>query len=55
MSKQLSKDESAVFDLVKSVVERTIQNLNEVEQVGGIGRYRVYDEFLKEFRIKAYK
>ena len=51
----MSRDEKEVFDLVKSVVDRTIEKLNSIEQIGNVGRYRVYDEFLKEFKFKAYK
>ena len=53
--KKWSRDESVVFDLVKGEVERLIERLNTIESIGNVGRYRVYDEFLKEFRIKAYK
>ena len=47
-------DTSITFDLIKSVVERTVKELDELEKVGGIGRFEVYDEFLRQFRWKAY-
>lgn len=51
----MNEEDSATCDLIRDEVERTIERLKSIKQVGDMPIYSVYAEYIKQFKMKVYQ
>lgn len=50
----MTDDEKMICDLIKDEVEREVERLKSIKEIGNMSIYSVYAEYIKQFKMKVY-